>query len=215
MIRGARVLLAERQPVIKNILLKALSESKFITIVESVETKVSLLHYLKQDVDLPDIILLDASLDVEENFTLTQFISQEFPEVKIIATIDAMDTLYIRRMIQSGIKGFVLKDSDISTVITAIAEVQHGKTFFSDSIINFNKADEMKKVENATEDDILNSVEKEILKLIVNKFSVKEISAELKLEMDEVNEIIKHITEKTKVTSTTGLQKYALSRMLF
>lgn len=214
--KEARVLLAERQSVIKNILLEELRKSDKISIVESIETKLSLLHFLNNCDPLPDILLLDTSLDVEENFTLTQHITDKFPSVKIIATIDAMDTLYLRKMIESGIKGFVLKESDINTIHKAIKTVEKGKTFFADSIVKSggsnNSFDDMA---NFTEDEILNSIEKEVLKMIMNQFSVKEISDELELEMKEVNQAIDHIATKTKSNSAVSFKKYAINHKLY
>ncbi|MEZ5007479.1 MAG: response regulator [Chitinophagales bacterium] len=214
--KEARVLLAERQSVIQNILLEELRKSDKILIVDSIETKLSLLHFLNNCDPLPDILLLDASLDVEENFTLTQHISTKFPSVKIIATIDAMDTLYLRKMIESGIKGFVLKESDINTILKAIKTVESGKTFFADSIVKSGGSNKsFDDMANFTEDEILNSIEKEVLKMIINQFSVKEISDELALEMKEVNDAIDLISAKTKSNSTVSLQKYAINHKLY
>ena len=214
--KEARVLLAERQSVIQNILLEELKKSKQIKIVDTIETKLSLLHLLNNCDPLPDILLLDASLDVEENFTITQHISTKFPTIKIIATIDAMDTLYLRKMIEAGIQGFILKESDIKTISKAIDTVRLGKKFYADSIINPRGKNESKqKIEDLTEDEILNSIEREVLKMIVNQFSVKEISSELELQTNEVNKTIDLISKKTKSNSAVSLQKYALNHKIY
>ncbi|MEZ5002477.1 MAG: response regulator [Chitinophagales bacterium] len=214
--KEARVLLAERQSVIQNILLEELKKSKQIKIVDTIETKLSLLHFLNNSNPLPDILLLDASLDVEENFTITQHISTKFPTIKIIATIDAMDTLYLRKMIEAGIQGFILKESDIKTITKAIDTVRLGKKFYADSIINPRGKNESKqKIEDLTEDEILNSIEREVLKMIVNQFSVKEISSELELQTNEVNKTIDLISKKTKSNSAVSLQKYALNHKIY
>lgn len=212
--RKINVLLAERQAVIKNILKKELAKSDSIHLLDAVDTKTEIVKFIRKN-DAVEILLLDASLDVEENFTLTQFVKSTFEKVKILATIDAMDTLYIRKMIESGIDGFILKDANIETIMDAITEVQLGMTFYDKSIFDLSDATKASKVENMTNDELLNQVEKEILRLVASEFSVQEISDELRLEMQEVNKVIEHISKKTNTHSALGLQKYALKNFTF
>ena len=125
------------------------------------------------------------------------------------------DDAYVTNAIESGAKGFLLKQTSAHDVCRAIREVQKGKTFFSPSIakrqerlhpLALGRAGLLKK--KMAE---LTSREMEVLQLIAEGKANKQTAAELGIGLKTVEKHREHLMEKLDIHDTAGLTRYAIS----
>ncbi|GAB4305690.1 MAG: response regulator transcription factor [Marinilabiliales bacterium] len=155
----------------------------------------------------PGIVLMDINMPEKDGSYTTFEIIKMFPDARIIALSMYDDEEYYSRMIQSGVRGFLFKDSSIDEVITAIRLVVSGKTYFSQEMLcNLVKQDYTTK--------LLTRREMEILKYICKGFSNKEIAELLCLSKRTIDKHRENILDKTNSKNTANLIMYAVRNKL-
>ena len=82
-----------------------------------------------------DLVLMDISMPIMDGIEASKIAHERYPHFKILALTMFGDEKYYYQMIQSGIKGFVLKSSGISELSNAINEVANGGNFFSNELL--------------------------------------------------------------------------------
>lgn len=144
----------------------------------------------------PDLVLLDISLAVASGMEAVQLITKYAPATKVIAVSMHNHPAYAKKMMQAGVKGYVTKNSSQKEFLIAVDEVIAGKKFVCSEIKNM-LADQTFQPESAgpgTKE--LSNREAEILKLIKQGLSSKEIGKHLKLNVVTVNVHRHHILKK-------------------
>lgn len=159
---------------------------------------------------LPDVLLLDINLPDIRGEELALIINKKHPSVKILVLTNFDNTLYAGNMIQNGSSGYLLKNTDRATLITAIETVYAGDTYFSgdmkERVASFNK--KMGKKSNVKAS--LTPREIEILKLLTKGYSNQQIAAELFLSKRTVENYRLNLSIKLDAKNTAGLVKYAI-----
>ncbi|MEJ2448349.1 MAG: response regulator transcription factor [Anaerolineales bacterium] len=161
---------------------------------------------------LPDIILLDISLPHLNGLDAARKILDELPDTKIIMLSMHADKRFIRESIHIGARGYLLKESAISEVISAIQEVQNGGFFFSHEIENKVIQDYVKQIQDG---DIpsyfpLTPREREVLQLLAEGKSTREVASLLVISIKTVESHRKQIMDKLGLHSIAELTKYAI-----
>ncbi len=83
----------------------------------------------------PDIVLLDIAMPVMDGVEAATLALESYPDLLIITLSMFADEAYYKQMVEAGVRGFILKDSEISEVETAIRKVNDGKTYFSQELL--------------------------------------------------------------------------------
>jgi len=161
---------------------------------------------------LPDIILLDISMPRLNGLDAARKILNDLPDTKIIMLSMHADKRYIRESIHIGARGYILKESAISEVITAIREIQKGELFFSHEIETQVIQDYVKKIKDG---DIpshspLTLREREVLQLLAEGNSTREVASLLVISIKTVESHRKQIMDKLELHSIAELTKYAI-----
>ncbi len=161
----------------------------------------------------PDVIILDISLpEMQGTEGLTQFLKIN-PDLNIIALTmhDSKDV--ILDMVKRGAKGYILKDTPMEELITAIKTVRKGEIYFPPKIsqVLFDEYKRSFKSNiNINGSDKLSEREMDVLKCIVNGMSNKEIADKLYLSIRTVETHRYNIKRKLNINSVAGLTKYAM-----
>lgn len=153
----------------------------------------------------PDIILLDIMMPVQNGEELSFILHDEFPEISILAFTNQEQTYYIRSMLDNGVMGYVLKTCDEETLLQAIKIVYSGKQYFDPMIqghINQVMQDDRKLT--------LTRREKEILQLIAENYSSKEIGERLCMGKRTVDNYRIALLLKLDAKNSAGLVKTAI-----
>jgi two-component system response regulator NreC len=165
----------------------------------------------------PDVAVLDIAMPNLSGIEAAQRISSTSPQVAIVILSMHSDEGYVLRALKSGVKGYVLKDSAEGDLMEAIKAVHQGKTFFSPEISKMLVEDYVREIRNrGTEDsyDLLTSREREILQLLAERKSNKDIAAALNLSPYTVETHRRNLQEKLHLHSFAELILYAVRKGL-
>jgi len=158
------------------------------------------------DIDV-DIVLMDISMPEMDGIEATMKSLIKQPDLKIIALSMFSDEEYYFKMINAGVKGFLIKDSTIDEVREAIRIVAKGGNYFSQEIL-------YKMIKNGSElskaEETLSERETEILSLICQGFSNQEIAEKLFLSKRTIDKHRANILDKTNCHNTASLVVYAI-----
>lgn len=164
----------------------------------------------------PDIVLMDISMPEMDGIEASRIAHENYPQLKILALTMFGDEKYYYQMIQTGIKGFVLKSAGISELIKAITEVSKGENYFSGELlykliqnINSNRG-----AVNGSSSEKLSTREIEVLKLISSGLSNEDIASQLNISLATVKTHRSALLSKTGSNNTASLIMYALKNKL-
>jgi DNA-binding NarL/FixJ family response regulator len=154
----------------------------------------------------PQIILMDVNMTPINGFDATKQIHKISPESRIIAVSMHTMPAYAKRMMQLGAMGYVTKNSSKEEMVTAIIEVNNGKKYICEEVKAILAEQEMD--ENSDELNNLSRREIDIIKLIKEGLSSKEIALQLDISLKTVEVHRYNILKKLKLKNTAALVNY-------
>ena len=156
----------------------------------------------------PDIILMDVNMSPLNGFDATKQIHIISPDSRIIAVSMHTMPAYAKRMLQLGAMGYVTKNSSKEEMITAIVEVSNGNRYICDEVKAILADQEMD--ENTDKGDLndLSRRELDIIKLIKEGHSSREIALQLDISLKTVEVHRYNVLKKLKLKNTAALVNY-------
>jgi DNA-binding NarL/FixJ family response regulator len=159
----------------------------------------------------PDVILLDITMPLLNGIEAARQIKQADPHVKIILVTMQLSRDYVREAFAAGASGYVLKQAAASELMTAIRDVQQGFFFISPMIserfLGYSPPRDQNPSKLFTS---LTPRQREVLQLVAEGKSAKEIAAELFISIKTVEFHKKHLLEELNLRSTPELIRYAV-----
>jgi DNA-binding NarL/FixJ family response regulator len=165
----------------------------------------------------PDVAILDIGMPLLNGIEATRQISRRVPSCHVLILSMHNDEAYLGRALQAGAKGYLLKDSAATDLVQAVAAVASGKTFFSPTMAQSMIDDYLRRVGDASIDDpfsTLSDREREILQLIAEGHSNKDVALILSISPATVETHRAHILQKLDVHNTAELVLYAVRKGL-
>lgn len=164
--------------------------------------------------ELPDIVLLDIEMPVMDGIAAANMAMEKYPNLKIITLSMYGEEDYYYQMVDAGVKGFLLKNSDMNEVKTAIDTVADGGNYFSSELLQ-NLVNSLRTSSKTREPQSeLSDREIEILILICQGFSNQEIADQLFISKRTVDKHRANILEKSECKNTAQLVMYAIKSKL-
>ena len=157
----------------------------------------------------PDIVFMDIDLPETDGIETTKRAISMKPELNVIALTMYGEEDYFIRMIYSGAKGFILKNSGIQEVEEAIQNVMNGSSYFSREIMNV-LIQSISKKKKTIKSGELSEREEEVLYQICKGLSNKEIANKLFISKRTVDKHRENILLKTNSKNTANLVMYAI-----
>lgn len=151
----------------------------------------------------PDVVLMDIHLPGESGIACTARLRQKAPTVQVIMLTVYKDIKMIFQALKAGACGYVLKRSDEKEVLQAIAEVRAGGAPMTSEIARMVVRSFLEPPAAASQTDPLSTREMEILALVAEGLSNKEIGARLHISFATVRTHLMHIYEKLHVRCRT------------
>jgi two-component system response regulator NreC len=165
----------------------------------------------------PDVAVLDIAMPKMNGIEVAQRISSQLPQTAIIILSMHSDEGYILRGLKAGARAYLLKDSAENDLVEAIKAVTEGKAFFSPEISRVLAEDYVREIRVRGADDsyeLLTPREREILQLLVEGTSNKEIASLLNLSLYTVETHRKNLQGKLNLHSFPELILYAVRKGL-
>lgn len=160
----------------------------------------------------PDVVIMDIGMPNLNGIDATRQILALNPAIKILALSTHSDGSIVAKMIKYGASGYMLKESAFNELITGLQTMMHGKTFLCSKIAKVVFSDYVSMITNPKWNggDGLSVREREVLQLVAEGHTTKEIARVLKLSPKTVDSHREHIMEKLGIRNIAGLTKYAI-----
>jgi DNA-binding NarL/FixJ family response regulator len=166
----------------------------------------------------PDIMLIDIGMPDMNGLEATRRILSADPKIGVIALSMHSDGRYVRGMFDAGARGYLLKTCDAAELIRAISAVQKGRSYVTsevtDALLDRHRLNSRTGAAaddaNAPPAEILTSREREVLQLIAEGLSSKEIAVRLGRGLKTIETHRTNIIRKLDLHSIAALTKYAI-----
>jgi len=210
-----RILLADDHSIVRGGLRSLFKATKEFAVVGEATTgdeAVRLVGRLK-----PDIAILDISMPKLNGIEATKLITERHPDVKILILTIHENEEYIYEMIRAGANGYVLKDAEKQEIFTAVRTVASSEPFFSPGISKliierFVKKAKEPYVQPGGGHRKLTRREEEVLRLIAQGLTGREIAEKLYLSTSTVNTHRANLMQKLDIHDTAGLVRFAIQQ---
>jgi len=211
--RKIRILLADDHKLMRSGLRVLLEQQADLTVVgEASDGREAVALVASQR---PDVLVMDIGMPNLNGIEAATQITQSHPEISIVMLSMHSDESYVLRALKAGAKGYLLKDSAEADLIRAIHAVADGKSFFSPAVSKVLLDDYVRKLRRSgTEDpyDLLTPREREILQLVAEGKSNKDVAQLLNLSVYTVETHRSNIMEKLNLHGVPELILYAVRK---
>jgi len=159
-----------------------------------------------------DIVMLDIQMPKLNGIETAHIITEKYPAIKIIALSMHTERIFIEKMYNAGVDGYILKNTNKTELIQGIKTVYGGGKYYSHDIMRslFQNQAAINTAKGTFQTE-LTKREIEILTMIAKEYSNPMIAQELFISIQTVNTHRKNLLKKLDVKNTAGLVKYAMS----
>jgi DNA-binding NarL/FixJ family response regulator len=156
----------------------------------------------------PDIVIMDVAMPELNGIEATRRLTASTPRIRVLALSMHKDSVYVREILRSGARGYLLKDSADADLLTAVRAVAKGDGYLSPAVSDAVLTDYRRHVTDPI--DLLTSREREVLQMIAEGKTNKEIAVALNLSVYTVEAHRGRVMEKLNLHSTGELVRFAL-----
>jgi two-component system response regulator NreC len=201
-----RILLVDDHAVVRQgfkMILSAQADMEIVGEAANGREAVELAAQLK-----PDIVVMDVAMPELNGIEATRRVVATAPYTRVIALSMHKDGVYVREVLRAGARGYLLKDSGAEDLVRAIRAVAGGESWLSPAVSNAVLDDYRRHVTNPI--DLLTSREREVLQMLAEGKTNKEIAVVLNLSVYTVDAHRGRIMEKLNLHSINELVRFAV-----
>jgi len=208
-----RILLADDHTVMRNGLRLLLERQPNLTVVGEASDGRETVRAAESV--SPDVVVMDIAMPNLNGIEAARQITAARPETAIVILSMHSDESYVIRALKAGARAYLLKDSAEGDLIAAIHAISEGKSFFSPAISRILVEDYMRQLEQQHVEDtyeLLTAREREILQLLAEGKTNKEVASMLNLSVYTVETHRTHILQKLNLHNVPELILYAVRK---
>lgn len=207
-----RIVLADDHAMLREGIKNIINGSGDMLVVGEAGDGLELINLLKKTDT--DMAILDISMPNLRGIEAVHEIKASYPEVKVLILSMHKKKEYLHRVLSAGAEGFLLKDDTGDELVNAINTIRHGGTFLSSIFLKEFSQDLIGicRGETRLDKEPLSTRERQVLKLIAEGKTSKEIADMLFISVRTVQHHRANIRKKLNVTKTVDLVKYAISQ---
>lgn len=164
---------------------------------------------------VPDLVLMDINMPLKDGYETTSWLKENQPETKVLALSMYDDEHAIIRMLRSGARGYILKDSEPSELRAALDAIVHKGFYYSEMVTGklLHSIHQMDKEDgNASNGLGLNARETDFLKYAATEMTYKEIADQMNLSPRTIDGYRDALFEKLGLKSRVGLVIFAIKQ---
>jgi two-component system, NarL family, response regulator NreC len=206
----ARILIADDQRIMREGLRALLVGSPGMSVVAEAENGRSAVELAREI--RPDVVIMDVSMPDMNGIEATRQIAAAHPEIRVIALSIHADRRFVLQMFKAGAAGYLLKDCAFEELTRAIRVVLDGQSYLSPAIAGVVVGQFIRSLlnEDSLESPPLSAREREVLQLMAEGRSTKEIACRLKVSVKTIETHRQQIMGKLQLNSVAELTKYAI-----
>lgn len=209
-----KIFIVEHHEMFRDSIKFVLSTSEFFEIVGEASNGRDFLNQI--DEKYPDVVLMDIDMPIMNGVDATREAIIKHPDLKVLALSMHSDHGHYKKMIEAGVKGFVLKSAGINQLSASIQEINRGNVYFSQELlmnIILKNDNQLSGMEYAQKLDI-SEREMDVLKLICKGNSNKQIADQLFISVKTVEGHKSKLMLKTETSSAVSLVLFAVKNKL-
>ncbi|MDJ0534035.1 MAG: response regulator transcription factor [Xenococcaceae cyanobacterium MO_207.B15] len=196
-----RVLLADDQSIVREGLASLLQTKPDIEVIAEAENgKVAVMRSLELN---PDVVLMDIRMPIMDGVAAIRALTQQAPEIKVLVLTTFDDDEYVIQAMACGAKGYLLKDTPSEELAQAIRSIYKGYTQLGPGLWEKVNAGANTKVKTPPEIAELSTREQEVLNLIAQGYSNREIAEELYITERTVKNHVNSILRRLNLRDRT------------
>ena len=206
-----RVLIAEDHTIVREGLCALLRAEPDIEVIGEAADGLEAVELAKKLT--PDVVLMDIAMKNLNGLDATRKIKKLFPQIKVLALTMYDNEEWIFQILKAGASGYLIKDSAMTDLVSAIHATHQGDSYLSPSISRKVIEEYIRRAEMGEKGevkDFLSDREREVLQLIAVGHSVPQIASRLCISKKTVEAHKSHIMEKLGIHDKVGLIKYAI-----
>ena len=208
-----RILLADDHTIVRDGLRSLLEKQPDMTVSGEAADGREAVHFAEEN--SPDVVVMDIAMPNMNGIEATRRIVATRPATGVVILSMHQDESYVLRSLKAGARGYLLKDSLRSDVVEAIRLVAQGRSFLTRKVSRLLQEDYIRQMERrGVEDsyDLLTDREREILQLIAEGRTNKEVANVLNIGLTTVETHRTHILQKLGLHSVPELILYAVRK---
>ena len=207
-----RIVIADDHAMLREGIKGIINESKNLRVVGEASDGLALLRLLKKI--SADMVIMDVSMPKLRGLEAAHEIKREFPEIKVLFLSMYKKWEYLRLAIAAGAEGYLLKEDTGFELIRAIDTVRNGHTYLSSILLKEAPEDliDICRGNHRLREDPLTTREREVLKLVGEGKTSREIATMLFISPYTVNNHQKNIKRKLNIRKNADLIKYAIQQ---
>lgn len=212
MLMDTKVLLVDDHAILRDGLKMVLDAQPGISVVGEAENGREALDMVEEL--HPDVVVMDIAMPQMNGAEATRQIKRRFPQTRVVILTMHENQQYLMQIVNAGATGAVLKRSAGSELVTAVKAAARGESFFSPSMASMLLEDYRVRLQQEESDDVgmFTEREREVLQLVAEGKTNKEISDLLTVSIKTVQTHRAHIMEKLGAHDRTDLVRYAMRK---
>ncbi len=206
-----RVLLADDHVLIRHGIRIILSSDESLRIVGEVSNGDELLELL--ETTAVDLLILDISMPKVSGIELTEILKSKYPDLKILVLTMHKNIRFLRRAIAAGANGYLVKSDTEQEIISAIRKIRQGATYISPCLENDFAEEMLDSYRNPSSSRAFKGLtkrEKQVLGLVVEGMTSKQIAASLNLSPRTVDHHRASLLKKFEMNNSVDLVNFAI-----
>ena len=211
--KSIRILLADDHTVVrKGLRLLLESQSGFEVVADAADGRDAVSLAARYS---PDVVVMDVAMPNLNGIEAARQITSRLPRTAVVFLSMHSDEGYVLKALKSGARGYLLKDSAEQDLVNAVIAVNDGKAFFSPAISRMLMDDYMRQMQDRNMEDsydLLTTREREVLQLLAEGRSNKEVASALNLSLHTVDTHRGNILQKLNLHSGAELILYAIRK---
>jgi DNA-binding NarL/FixJ family response regulator len=209
-----RILLADDHTILRDGIRALIDGQDDMEVVGEAEDGISTVKLVAKV--KPDVVVMDIAMPLLNGLEATRQIQRDQPQVKVLILTMHENEEYIRQVLAAGALGYVLKDAAARDLLGAIRAVYQGEAVLSPAITRLVIEDYLRwgEIQPIDNSDVLTSREREVLQLIAEGYTNKEMAEILNLSVKTIQSHRTNLMSKLDLHDRGELIKYAIQKKI-